>query len=292
MIQKLIVLMILCFVTGPAFADPIADRYFTNKNPALSNQEKHALDLAKQWKSGGIPAHSESAGIVRYVYGVQQPSIVCAVLQVCDVALQPGEVVNSLHIGDSARWLIEPAVTGAAPNEIQHLIIKPLDVGLQTSLVVTTDRRTYHMQLKSHRTEYMPRVAFAYPEEAYAKWDALKLRQQAVREDRTIPQTGEYLGDLNFEYDVSGSARWKPVRVFNDGIKTVIQMPSVMAQTEAPTLLVIRQHNGQDAETVIVNYRLQNDRFIVDSVFDKAILIAGVGRKQDKITITRREGGQ
>ena len=37
----------------------------------------------------------------------------------------------------------------------------------------------------------------------------------------------------------------------------------------------------------LVNYRLQGDRFIVDQLFDKAMLIAGVGSKQTKVTITR-----
>jgi type IV secretion system protein VirB9 len=37
----------------------------------------------------------------------------------------------------------------------------------------------------------------------------------------------------------------------------------------------------------MVNYRLQGDRYIVDTVFDKAILIAGVGGNQRRVTITR-----
>ena len=65
-------------------------------------------------------------------------------------------------------------------------------------------------------------------------------------------------------------------------MKTIIQMPPKMKQTEAPSLLVL---NGD--QEVMVNYRLQGDRFIVDQLFDKAILIAGVGSKQTKITITR-----
>ena len=37
----------------------------------------------------------------------------------------------------------------------------------------------------------------------------------------------------------------------------------------------------------MINYRLQGDRYIVDAVFDKAILVAGVGSNQNRITITR-----
>jgi type IV secretion system protein VirB9 len=207
---------------------------------------------------------------------------VCAVLQICDVALQPNESVNGIHLGDSARWSVEPAITGSGINEIQHLIIKPFDIGLETSLVVTTNRRTYHFKLRSHKTEYMPKVSFTYPEDAQAKWDAMKQRETKEREIKTIPQTGEYLGDLDFKYQVTGKASWKPIRVYNDGRKTILQMSRMMNQTEAPALLVMR-----GKENVMVNYRIQGDRYIVDSVFDEAILIAGVGRKQDKIKIVR-----
>lgn len=66
-------------------------------------------------------------------------------------------------------------------------------------------------------------------------------------------------------------------------------MASAIAQTEAPSLLVVRKEGGvfTDEETVLVNYRVQNDRYIVDSVFDRAILIAGVGSGQERVTIQR-----
>ena len=270
----------------------LADAYFSAHSPVLTPQEKAAVAIAKRWREAGATGMKPVAGpdgSIRYLYGAQQPSIVCAVLQVCDVELQAGEQVNSIQLGDTARWTIEPAISGAGAAEVQHLIIKPMDVGLETSLVVTTNRRTDHLRLRSHRTEFMPRVGFTYPDEAEAKWDAKKIREGRDRRERTIAQTGEYLGDLSFAYDVAGSAPWKPVRVYNDGVKTIIQMPAAMAHTEAPTLLVMRRDGGlfTEAETVMVNYRVQGDRYIVDSVFDKALLIAGVGSSQERVTITR-----
>lgn len=285
-------------VVAPSLAlaggDDIADKYFGKNNPTLTAQELEALAIAKRWAAGeatGIKPVAGMGGAIKFVYGVQQPSIVCAVLQVCDVALQPGEQVNSINLGDTARWVVDPAISGTGPTEVQHLIIKPMDVGLETSLVVTTNRRTYHFRLRSHRTEYMPQVSFVYPEEAQAKWEAIQRREQQHRADNTLPTTGEYLGNLSFDYDLSGSASWKPVRVYNDGRKTIIEMPSEMQQTEAPTLLVVRKEGGlfTDDETVMVNYRVQGNRYIVDTVFDRAILIAGVGSSQDRVTITRRK---
>jgi len=273
--------------------DAIAEQYFNTPNPTLTPQEQAAIDIAKHWSTGdaeGIAPVAGANGTIKFLYGAQQPSIVCAVLQVCALALQAGELVNSINLGDTARWTIEPAITGSGAAEVQHLIIKPMDVGLETSLVITTNRRAYHVRLRSHRTDYMPQVAFIYPEDAMAKWDAIQRRQRQERDDRTIPQTGEYLGDLSFDYDLSGKAKWKPVRVYNDGSKTIIEMPSIMEQTEAPSLLVVRGEGKRirNEDTVMVNYRIQGHRYIVDAVFERAILVAGVGRRQDRVVITRR----
>ncbi|WP_241362464.1 TrbG/VirB9 family P-type conjugative transfer protein, partial [Escherichia coli] len=69
---------------------------------------------------------------------------------------------------------------------------------------------------------------------------------------------------------------------YNDGTRTIIQMPPTLSQGEAPALLVVR--NG---ENTLVNYRLHEDRYIVDSLFDEAIMITGVGRHQTKVVIRR-----
>jgi type IV secretion system protein VirB9 len=280
---------------APVSASNLTEAYFSGKNPQLTQQEREAIAIAKKWQANsaqGIKPVAGTDGSIRFLFGAQQPSIVCAVLQVCDIELQPGEQVNSIHLGDQARWLIEPAITGQGAAEVQHLIVKPMDVGLETSLVVTTNRRTYHIRLRSHRREFMPRVGFIYPEDARAKWDAIKAqknRTMAIRQSRVIPETGEYLGHLDFAYSVSGNAAWKPVRVYNDGQKTIIQMPRIMAQTEAPTLLLLNKKGGlfRKDDTVMVNYRLQGDRYIVDAVFDKAILVAGAGNNQSRVTVTR-----
>jgi P-type conjugative transfer protein TrbG len=290
--------MVLCL--SPALSqagtgENLADQYFDKNNPQLTPQEKAAIGISQKWRANGShgakPVQGPD-GVARFLFGASQPSIVCAVLQVCDVELQPGEqVVGNVHLGDSVRWTVEPAMSGTGENQVQHLIIKPHDVGLETSLIVPTNRRTYHFQLRSHRTNYMARVGFMYPEVAQAKWDAVRTSEAKDRQEKTIPRTGEYIGNLKFDYAMSGEAPWKPVRIYNDGKKTIIQMPAKMTQTEAPVLLVVRKDGGMftDAETVMVNYRVQDDRYIVDSVFEKAILVAGIGSDQSRITITREK---
>lgn len=263
----------------------LEEAYFGGgKNPALTPQEREALSIARKWQNGNAttlkPVQGPD-GSIRFLFGAQQPSVVCAVMQVTDIELEPGEVINSLHIGDAVRWLVEPAVTGSGAAEVQHIVVKPMDIGLETSLMATTNRRTYHVRLKSHKDQYMPRVSFIYADSVMARWEAQKTRQKEEREKRTLPESGEYLGNLDFGYRISGNGL-KPVRVYNDGAKTIIQMPASMSTAEAPSLLVL---DGN--EEVMVNYRLQEDRFIVDNLFDKAMLVAGVGSKQKKTVITR-----
>ena len=267
----------------------LANFYFSKSIPQLTNQERQALSIAEEWQKGdktSKPFHS-SDGSVSFVYGSGQIRVVCAPLQVCDIALQPAEQLNDMNVGDP-RFLVEPSITGSGMDQQIHLLIKPKDVGLDTSLVVTTDKRTYHFRLKSDQNDFMPYVSFTYPDDAKAKWRLIQQMQAERRKANSFTETNEYLGDLNFNYRIQGNSRFKPVRVYNNGVKTIIEMPGSMSESEAPALLVLR--NGglfKQPESVMVNYRLQGCRYIVDSVFDKAILIIGSGSSQERITITR-----
>ena len=296
--KKYLAALLISLMPMPAIAasGSMDDAYFSTSNPKLTRQEKTAIDIAESWKASSQTAIRPVAGpdgSIQFPYGISQVSVVCAVLQVCDIELEPGEQVNNINVGDN-RWNVEPAITGYGEREVQHLVVKPLDVGLDTSMMVTTNRRTYHFRLRSHRTKFMPHVTFVYPDQATKKWETLRGREED-RQGKTL-DTGEYLHDLDFHYKIEGASSWKPVRVYNDGVKTIIQMPSAMSQTEAPTLLVLRGKDsvlpwGRDAEEIMVNYRVQGDRYIVDTIFDKAILVAGVGSRQDRVTISR-EGKQ
>jgi type IV secretion system protein VirB9 len=288
------VLAMLVAGAAPATTETdLANQFFSTENPKLTPQEKAGLDISRKWVAStgaSVKPVPGPDGTIRFLFGQSQPSIVCAVLQVCDVELQPGEMVSSVNLGDAVRWLVEPALSGAGDDAIQHLVIKPLDVGLETSLMVTTDRRTYHLRLRSHRTEYMPRVAFSYPESAASKWAAVKKKAAIEQGRKSSGTTNEYLGNLDFGYRVSGNAPFRPTRVYNDGAKTIIEMPATFSQGEAPTLLVIRDSGSvfKKDDEVMVNYRLQDGRYVVDTLFEKAVLVTGVGVGQRKITIERR----
>lgn len=247
----------------------------------VSANEEKGIDISGKWRgSRGLVTRGDDGKVI-FLYGEVQPSVVCSPLQVCDIELQPGEVVRDVLVGDTVRWKVEPATSGAAGGQAIHLIVKPSEPGLVTSMVVTTSRRTYHIQLKSLANQYMARVGFEYPQDVSDKLPDINARLEA----NTIPGADVPAEKLSFSYSVSGRAGWRPTRVYSDGQKTYIQFPRRISGQDAPVLFVVS--GGQNR---IVNYRMKNEMMIVDYNVDRAVLVSGVGWKQEKVTI--RRGGR
>ncbi|RWK45261.1 MAG: P-type conjugative transfer protein TrbG [Mesorhizobium sp.] len=244
----------------------------------VTANEAKGIGISGQWRGSRGLVTKGADGKVVFLYGEIQPSVVCSPLQVCDIELEAGEAVRDVLVGDTVRWKVEPATSGAAGGQAIHLIVKPSEPGIVTSMVVTTSRRTYHIQLKSHQAQYMARVGFEYPEDVSKKLADVNARMEAS----TIPGAGVPAEQLQFGYSISGSTRWRPSRVYSDGIKTYIQFPRSIAGQDAPVLFVVS--GGQNR---IVNYRMKNDMMIVDYHVDKAVLVSGAGWKQEKVTIRR-----
>lgn len=254
----------------------------------LSDREYHSVKLAKDWVDNGNKSFRGQDGSVNFLYGATLPKIVTGVLRFTDIQLQPGEkILSSPFCGDTVRWDIHPTISGSGSNEISHVIIKPKDAGLETTLAIFTNKRTYHLAIKSHSRKHMPIVGFRYKDDIDKQWSAYQTHINRNNKSKLFAVTSggrsKNINSLDFNYNVSGSANWKPKRVYNDGIKTYIQMPSSVKYKEAPILMVLDSSSNKQ----LVNYRLKNDRYVVDKLFDEAILIIGVGNDQEKVLIQR-----
>jgi type IV secretion system protein VirB9 len=93
---------------------------------------------------------------------------------------------------------------------------------------------------------------------------------------------------MYFDYKIKGGdATIRPVRVFDDGKKTYIQISEAAKNREAPILVVI----GTDGKQEMVNYRVKDDMYIVDRLFERAQLVLGSGKKAHKVEIDRERKG-
>jgi len=253
---------------------------------AVSATASAAVTVSDRWqKTEDLPAEGKDGRVV-YSEGGGLPTVVCAPLRLCIVELQTGEkLTGEPQIGDSVRWSVEPASYGLGEATTPLIVIKPKAVGLDTNLVVTTDRRSYYLRLMSNAQNYVARVSFDYPDDERAEWAiALHKQAQAVKEaqfDKGVKTLADSVEALNVDYRIKGDKGIRPLRVVDDGVHTYIQMNPAVLHREVPVLAVI----GPDGKAEMVNYRVKGSVYIVDRLFDRGRLILGSGRSARKADI-------
>lgn len=227
-------------------------------NVRLDGKEAHGVRLANEWKSRPDRPRRGPDGRVKYLFGATLPTLICTPLQVCNIELQPGEVVNDIHAGANARWKISPATVGTGAAATTVIVIKPTDAGLVTNLSVATDRRLYSIKLVSKQKEWIPVLSFDYPDDLERQWAAYQEQHARQVYNNTMP-TGQNLANLDFGFRIGGDRpSWKPIRVYADGSKTYIQFPSANFNGEAPALVAKDNSGGpfSTASEKLVNYRV------------------------------------
>lgn len=251
-----------------------------------------AVERGADWQMRKQTLALGEDGRVVYTYGAGMPVVVCSPMQLCIIELQPGEIVRGdIHLGDSVRWGVTPSISGSGKTVTTQLVIKPKEDDLKTTLFVSTDRRSYYLELETHPTKHVTRVSFAYPDDDKAAWAAYSAKQADLARNEgptmtgaggTAGPDGSSIEKLSFDYTVEGDAKFKPVRVMDNGAKIYIQLPAGSKADEIPVLVAL----GADGKEQIVNSRYKNGWFEVDRLFDRAALIIGVGKDQQKVVIT------
>ncbi len=203
--------------------------------------------------------------------------------QVTDIALEPGERLNSVSAGDTVRWVVGDTTSGGANGEQVHILVKPIAPGLSTNLVIATDRRAYHLEMRSFRETYMAAISWTYPQD-----QLVRRRNQVDRVNdaaETVIAAAIDPDDLKFRYEIEGDRpHWRPVRAFDNGKQVFIQFPENIAQGEAPPLFVL----SRQGEPELVNYRMRGTYYVVDRLFAAAELRLGE-KSQDIVRIIRTD---
>ena len=184
---------------------------------------------------------------------------------ITDIQLQAKETLTNPPVtGDTVRWKLDMLKSGAGSSEVTHVILKPLDTGLETNFILTTNKRTYHLRAISGDW-YMPTVSWNYPQEEEVNLSEIFNKRRITDEPELPPER------LRFDYQIRGQDyAWKPIRVFDDGEKTYLEMPKSIKATEAPALFVM-----EDGEPLLANYRVKDRYYIVDRLFSEAQLRVG-----------------
>jgi type IV secretion system protein VirB9 len=190
--------------------------------------------------------------------------------QVSDITLEKGEGLVSVAAGDTARWVIGDTTSGTGAQRRTHILVKPSAAGLATNLVIATDRRVYHVELRSSPKVAMASISWTYPEDPL-----LALKETAASDVSVTPDVA--IEALNFDYRIEGDKPgWRPVRAFDDGRQVFIEFPPSISEGEAPPLFV----TGEGGRAELVNYRQRGHYYVVDRLFPAAELRLGERRQQ------------
>ena len=199
--------------------------------------------------------------------------------RVTDIVLQPGETLGAVAAGDTVRWVIGDTTSGGGDTKRTHVLVKPFTAGLSTNLVITTDKRTYHLALTSTDRAAMSALSWTYPQDQLI---ALKAAAERARAQQPVA-VGLQVEQLHFNYAISGDQPiWRPLRAFDDGRQTFIEFPANLGVGEAPPLFLV----DSKGTASLVNYRVQGRFYVVDRIFDTAELRLGL-KHQDVVRIAR-----
>ncbi len=235
--------------------------------------------------------------------------IICQPFKIVDLRLQPGEEIQALTAGDTERWKIGQATaTDAGGVDRTHVLVKPVLEGIETNMVIITNRRTYTVNMKAVSPSvfrFDPVVEWSYegsdnimlivpPKRQVPPPSVTPKEVESIVDEKLADVPGSPLSAvkeldktneaLDFDYSIKpdGSYRWTPLHVFDDGLKTYILMPISVRSDEAPALFMVR-----NKKLTLVNYRIRGRWYIADRIMDRARLVIRDHDNIQKVEIVR-----
>ena len=210
-----------------------------------------------------------------------------------DIILEPGEIVNGTPLlsEDETVWELTAniSVDSETGNDIQHLFLKPAYSGLDSSLIILTNRRVYHLRVKSFKDTHMAMVKWTYPERnnvwAKPKEKPIEPSDKESRVDTENPfirKTNPNL--ISTDYVVRFSSLKKPdfvpTEVYDDGQMTYVVLDPLVLQKKMPVLFVDKKE--------IANYTVKDNVLCVPRLINRLTLKLG---RQKVVVIKKKSKG-
>lgn len=216
-----------------------------------------------------------------FPFGSSQPHLKCGALKLCQVELQPGETMtDDPLLGDRERWDVDQTSSG----DMTVVVVKPKECDIRTNLLVITDRRRYVVDLEAPacrgtnpQGDYMPGIRFWYPGE--------------VPEEDPEPNALDGLlvdvRDLNtgYRWQTSRRVSWNPIRIFDDGVRTIIQLSPEAHNGEMPVLYGVTDDGTREQVNAVPRPDPAGDYIIADRVLKRGVLVLRDGSRERKLTL-------
>jgi type IV secretion system protein VirB9 len=209
----------------------------------------------------------------------------CQPYRTTDIELEPGEqVIEMPFLSEEKVWEIGAGVSQKNGQDVQHFFVKPAYSKLTTSMIIITDRRVYHLLLKSFADRFMVMVQWTYPSPwpftvKTNKMDSKKGLNSYTKDTSpaALVDPAFLSFDYKMKYSIFSKPNWIPQRVYDDGSKTYIQLDDRILHSESPVLFNKRNE--------VINYRVNKNLIIIDELIEKVTLRIN----KDKVTIYKKK---
>jgi type IV secretion system protein VirB9 len=200
----------------------------------------------------------------------------CQTYHMTDIELEPGEeVLETPYISEPDVWQIAEGTSFKDGQPVTHFFVKPDYQKQISNMIIVTNRRVYHLELKSFLDYHMPIVRWSYP------LDVLKRQQEKKAEQERQNSAALLAENLSFNYKVTKSIfynpPWVPIQIYDDGRRTYVVLDEACLNQELPALF--------NEKNEIVNYRVSRNTLVADQLISKMTLRLG----KKKVTVQKKK---
>lgn len=247
-----------------------SDRPVLKGTDAAKASTKEAQQVPEKW-NGGTMYYDFDSDFTYEIY--------CQPYRVTDLILEPGEqVIEMPFLSEEKVWEIGAGVSRNGNIDTQHFFLKPAYSGLITSFIIITDKRVYHLLLKSFKDCYMTQVKWQYPNSMpfTLKTDAMNENMNRLSKE-TVSVDPAYLSfDYKMNYSAFRKPYWLPTRVYDDGKHTYIVMNETVLHMTSPVLFNSRNER--------INYSVNKSLIVINELIEKVTMRVG----REKVTIRKK----
>lgn len=247
-----------------------SDKPVLKGKDAVRASTNAALQTPEVW-NGGTMYYDFDSDFTYEIY--------CQPYRVTDLILEPGEqVIEMPFLSEEKVWEIGAGVSRNGNIDTQHFFLKPAYSGLVTSFIIITDKRVYHMLLKSYKDCYMTQVKWKYPNSMpfNIKSTAMEERINKLSKESTGVDPAYLSFDYKMSYSVFKKPYWLPVRVYDDGKHTYIVMNETVLHMTSPVLF---NHKNER-----INYSVHKNVIVINELIEKVTMRVG----REKVTIKKK----
>lgn len=230
----------------------------------INEKEQKTLSEIKRIKNAASGPISQPDGSVLYTFGEGIPTLLCRFMTSCEILLDKEEYIESSNIAASDKRIVfKPLISKEGEESRTVILVTPVIDGIISNLHFLTNKRNYIITVKSTKRESYPRISFVYQDSAE---EALEKYKEEVKNIKRLDGY-TYKESYKGQFKIEGDAEWMPTRAFFNGKKTVVEFKKEFSLHERPTL-----HRLVGDKRELVDYRVVNNKYIVDYKLDQGVL--------------------